>query len=196
MNRPEKLVALFMSNPSGETSPVSAGGKGRILILMGVSGSGKTTIGKQLAFRLGWPFEDGDDYHSGANRTKLLHGQPLNDEDRQDWLSALVALINGYLLKGESCILACSALKQIYRDRLTVDPDRVHFVYLKGSRELILPRIQARRGHIMKSSLLDSQFAVLEEPSRAIVVDIGQTSLEVTNFIIVELKKQGWETKP
>jgi carbohydrate kinase (thermoresistant glucokinase family) len=163
---------------------------------MGVSGCGKTTIGKQLASRMGLPFEDGDDYHSKANRAKILHGEPLTDEDRREWLFTLVTLINGYLRKGQSCILACSALKQIYRDRLTVDPDRVRFVYLKGSRELILQRIEARRGHIMKASLLDSQFSILEEPSQAIVVDIGQSPFEVTNFILAALKKEGWESKP
>jgi carbohydrate kinase (thermoresistant glucokinase family) len=156
---------------------------------MGVSGCGKTTIGRLLASRLGWPFEDGDDYHPESNQAKISRGQPLTDEDRKDWLSTLAALLRGYLDQRQSCILACSALKQVYRDQLTIDPEKIRIVYLKGSKELILQRIRARSGHFMKADLLDSQFATLEEPGKALVADIGQTPSQIVDFILAALNE-------
>jgi carbohydrate kinase (thermoresistant glucokinase family) len=188
MNRPDKATIPSLDMVDRKSCVPSANSPGQVVILMGVSGCGKTTIGKQLAARLGWSFEDGDDYHPSVNRAKIRGGEPLTDEDRKEWLSSLATLITGYLRQGRSCILACSALKQVYRDQLTIDPHRVRFVYLKGSKELILPRLQARRGHMMKADLLDSQFAILEEPSRALIVDIGQTPSQVIDFILLALK--------
>ncbi len=154
------------------------------IVLMGVSGSGKTTIGLQLAERLGWPFYDGDDFHSPANIEKMRHDIPLTDADRQGWLSTLADLIRDHLARGNPGILACSALKQAYRDRLCVDPDAVRFVYLKGTYEEIWERMQHRSGHYMKPEMLASQFVTLEEPSDALVVEINQPPEQVVNFIL------------
>jgi gluconokinase len=141
------------------------------VIMMGVAGSGKTTIGKAVAERLGWRFYDGDDFHPPANVAKMAAGIPLTDEDRAGWLDALAALIRSGLEKGESGVVACSALKEKYRAVLRVEPQQVKFVYLKGSYEVILARMQSRQ-HFMKPVMLQSQFATLEEPEDAIVEDI------------------------
>lgn len=158
-----------------------------IVILMGVSGCGKTTIGKQLAGRLGWAFVDGDNYHPVANRAKLSQGIPLTDEDRKFWLLALADLIRGYLLRGQPFVLACSALKQAYRDQLNIDPESIYFVYLKGSMDLILHRLRRRTGHFMKASLLASQFEILEEPEGALVVDISLRPARIVDLILAAL---------
>lgn len=153
------------------------------LIVMGVSGCGKSTIGKSLAELLGWPFYDGDDFHPAENVAKMSQGIPLNDEDRAGWLAALADLIRGSLSQGKPGVLACSALKQKYRDQLCVDPAQVKFIYLKGSYELIKARMLARPGHYMKPGMLDSQFATLEEPQNALTVDIGQSPQQILEFI-------------
>ena len=146
-----------------------------IIILMGVSGSGKTTIGQMLAKQLGWSFYDGDDFHPRANIEKMAHDIPLTDEDRAAWLAALAQLIRGLEKDRRPGIIACSALKQSYRQRLQPQGADVRFVYLKGSYELILQRMQARHGHYMKPEMLKSQFATLQEPQGVPAVDIGQT---------------------
>lgn len=156
------------------------------LIVMGVSGSGKSTVGKLLAEKLGCPFYDGDDFHPAANVEKMSQGIPLNDDDRAGWLAALAELIRGSLQRGEGGVLACSALKQRYRDQLCVDPTQVKFVYLKGSYELIKARMQARAGHYMKPGMLDSQFAALEEPEDAIIVEITHSPKK----IVAEVQRQ------
>lgn len=168
----------------------SKGDGGMVVILMGVSGCGKTTVGKQLAGRLGWPFVDGDDYHPAANRAKLSQGIPLTDEDRKDWLLALGDLIRGYLLRDQPVVLACSALKQVYRDQLNVDPERIYFIYLKGSMDLILRRLRRRTGHFMKADLLASQFATLEEPEGVLVVDIRLRPARIVDLILAALLKK------
>jgi len=141
---------------------------------MGVSGSGKTTIGKRLAEELGWPYYEGDDYHPIANIQKMSQGMPLTDEDRGPWLAALRKLIQDLLQKNQSAILSCSALKQSYRDRLQGGSKDVRFVYLRGSYEFLRQRLRERQGHYMKASLLASQFATLEEPEDGLTVDIAQ----------------------
>ena len=143
-----------------------------VIILMGVSGSGKTTIGRRLADELGWKFYDGDDFHPRANVEKMAHGVPLDDEDRAPWLESLRDLIRSCLVRGESAVLACSALKRSYREYLLID-ENVKLVYLKGDYELIEDRLEGRRGHFMKPKMLDSQFDALEEPERGLTVDIS-----------------------
>lgn len=140
--------------------------------MMGVSGSGKTTIGRLLAEQLRWQFLDGDDYHPAANKEKMRRGIPLTDSDRADWLATLALVIDDHLKREENLVLACSALKQSYRHILSAGDARVQFVFLKGDQDLIAARMRARPGHYMKASLLASQFATLEEPSDALVVDV------------------------
>lgn len=143
------------------------------IIVMGVSGSGKTTVGRALAVAMNVPFYDGDDYHPQANIDKMAAGIPLTDEDRAGWLAALANLIGGRLRAGQGGVLACSALRQSYRDVLSApDPERVRFVYLRGTYEVILARMGARGGHFMKPEMLKSQFEILEEPWQAITVDV------------------------
>jgi gluconokinase len=143
-----------------------------IIILMGVSGSGKTAIGERLAQALGWPFYDGDQFHPPANVAKMQQGMPLTDEDRWPWLQALRAHIEACMQQGVSAVLACSALKQAYREHLVIDEAKVKLVYLKGDYDLIHERLAQRRGHFMPPGLLASQFAALEEPEQGVVVDI------------------------
>jgi gluconokinase len=145
-----------------------------ILIMMGTTGSGKTTIGTLLAKRLGWQFVDADDFHPPANVEKMRHGIPLTDADREPWLKALHDKIVEWSADRRNVVLACSALKQNYRDELRATSD-VKFVYLKGSYELFSERVLARKGHFAKQDLLTSQFATLEEPTDAMVVDAAQS---------------------
>jgi len=141
-----------------------------IVIVMGTTGSGKTTIGTLLAKRLGWEFVDADDFHPAANVEKMKHGIPLTDADREPWLKALHDKTVEWTAAKRNVVLACSALKQSYRDELRASPD-VKFVYLKGSYELFSQRVLTRKGHFAKQDLLTSQFATLEEPTDAIIVD-------------------------
>lgn len=144
-----------------------------IVVVMGVSGAGKTTIGRLLAQQLGWEFCDADDLHSDANKLKMTAGIALTDSDRAPWLVKIRNLIADRLEKDGNLVLACSALKQNYRDQITVDAQHVKFVYLKGDRELIAARIAGRKSHFMNKSLLDSQFETLEEPHDGTVVDVA-----------------------
>jgi gluconokinase len=148
--------------------------KPMLILLMGVSGSGKTTIGRLLAQDLGWPFYDGDDFHSQANIDKMRQGIPLTDDDRDSWLTALRHQIDTLIADRQSAVLACSALKQAYRDRLGGDRPEVRFIYLKGDYALIRQRLQERQGHFMKADLLVSQFATLEEPKGVPAINIVQ----------------------
>lgn len=143
-----------------------------IVVLMGVSGSGKTTVGTILAERLGWRFVDADDYHPPDNVAKMHAGQPLTDDDRRPWLAALAKLIDDVHDRGESLVLACSALKHKYRDYLRDGAENVVYFYLEGPEELIRERLAHRKGHFMDPHLLRSQFEALEPPRHAIRVDI------------------------
>jgi gluconokinase len=156
------------------------------VILMGVTGTGKTTIGKLLSSRTGWQFAEGDDYHSEANKAKMHAGIPLDDEDRAPWLASLHEVLLGWYRSGQSGILACSALKQSYRDTLSagIAQDAYRFVLLKVSREHIAERLSHRAGHYMNPALLDSQFATLEMPSDALQVSAEGTPEQTVELIL------------
>ncbi|MGH9741270.1 MAG: gluconokinase [Candidatus Acidiferrum sp.] len=153
-----------------------------IVIVMGTTGSGKTTIGTLLAKRLGWEFADADDFHPPANVEKMKHGIPLSDGDRMPWLEALHDKILAWNGEGQNAVLACSALKQSYRDKLRAGAD-VRFVYLKGDYQLFSRRVTARKGHFAKQDLLSSQFADLEEPTDAIAIDARESPHEMVSEI-------------
>ena len=149
-----------------------------VLVVMGVSGSGKSTVAILLAERLGWPFLEGDALHSARNVAKMKAGMPLDDADRAPWLAAIADWIEGRLRAGTGGVVTCSALRRAYRDRLRQAGDGVIFVYLKGAKSLIATRVAERHDHFMPPTLLDSQFATLEEPAsdeHAFAIDISQS---------------------
>jgi gluconokinase len=156
-----------------------------IAVVMGVSGSGKTTIGEALARRLGWRFIDADDYHPAANVAKMAAGQALEDEDRWPWIERLNALLR----QQENAVLACSALKERYRRRLAEGIERIEWIYLKGDFDLIHSRLAARRHRYMPASLLESQFATLEPPSDAVTVDVSGSVEDCITAIAAELQR-------
>lgn len=149
-------------------------GKNQVVVLMGVCGSGKTTIGRLLSQETGWPFFDGDDFHPQANVAKMARGEALEDADRFPWLALLAGEMDKWLAAG-SAILACSALKEAYRRILVGGRSQVRIVYLKGAKELIRQRLADRVHRYMPPTLLDSQFAALEEPADALVVEVLTT---------------------
>ena len=154
---------------------------------MGVSGSGKTTVGKLLASELGWEFLEADDLHPPANIEKMQRGIPLDDADRDPWLDAIAKGLDTRVRAGRNAVLACSALKHAYRQRLRVSPD-VRFVYLKGSFEEIEERLGDRRGHFFSPDLLESQFEALEEPLDALVVDVSDPPETIVRQIMRTLE--------
>jgi gluconokinase len=158
-----------------------------IIVVMGVSGSGKSTIGQQLAERLGWPFYDGDTFHPAANIEKMSRGIPLDDADRADWLTAIADRMRELSAAHQSGVFACSALKQKYRDQLMVNA-LVRYVYLKGSYDLIWQRMQSRPGHYMKAIMLASQFATLEEPREALTIEIDQPAEQIIDRIVTAIQ--------
>jgi gluconokinase len=141
-------------------------------LIMGVAGSGKTTLGRALADQLGWDYFDADDFHSVENISKMATGIPLSDSDREPWLVELNHILLSTLRENRHPILACSALKRSYRSQLLAGVDGIAIVYLKGNYDLIWSRISSREGHYMKSNMLQSQFDSLEEPENALVLDI------------------------
>lgn len=159
-----------------------------ILILMGPMGCGKTTVGKLLAEKLEWLFYDGDDFHSRENVEKMRAGTALTDEDRRSWLETLHAHIQGLLKQRKEAILACSALKQSYRDILGVNQTTVRTVYLKGTYELLRKRTEERKHPYMNKELLKSQLDTLEEPQDGLVVDISPAPEAIVEAIIKKLK--------
>lgn len=154
-----------------------------VVIVMGVTGAGKTTVGRALAAGLGWEFHDGDDLHSEANKRKMHRGVALTDADRASWLRAIRELIRAILSDGRDGVVACSALKQSYRDEIVVDPGSVKVVYLKASREQIAERLRNRTGHFMNPDLLQSQFDTLEEPRDAMVLDASASPEAIVDEI-------------
>lgn len=153
-----------------------------IVIIMGVSGSGKTTIGSLLASQLRWEFADADDFHPASNVEKIRNGIPLTDEDREPWLDRLREAIDRWILDGKNVVLACSALKRAYRAKLAAGP-QVRFVYLKGSAKLIADRLRSRYGHFAGESILASQIADMEEPEGAFTVEISHTPERIVDEI-------------
>jgi gluconokinase len=171
-------------NPKAPSNNVSA------IVVMGVSGSGKSTIASMLAQRLHWVYEDADWFHPKSNIEKMHHGEPLNDEDRWPWLRAIAEWIDATRSAGGHGVVACSALKRAYRDILIGNRRDVRLVFLKGDRDLIARRIAARADHFMPSTLLESQFATLQEPQadeRPIVVTIVPHPREIVEAIVSEL---------
>lgn len=142
-----------------------------VIVLMGVTGAGKTTVGQRLADALGWPFLEGDELHPPGNIDKMRRGIPLTDADRAPWLERLRARIERYLAHDQPAVVASSALREAYRERLRADPGAVRFVYLKGDPALLRHRLETRPGHFMKPPLLGTQLALLEEPADALVID-------------------------
>jgi gluconokinase len=158
-----------------------------VVIVMGVAGSGKTTVGTRLAQALGWSFRDGDEFHPAANIAKMARGSALTDEERAPWLERMREVIRRALDSGEDLVLACSGLKAAYRERLTVEPARQRWVFLHASRELLAQRLSARRDHFMPPSLLDSQLATLEVPEGVCSVDVSVPPEEVVARILQSL---------
>ncbi|WP_411065668.1 gluconokinase [Vibrio rotiferianus] len=157
---------------------------GSSVVVMGVCASGKTTIGEHLAKKLGRKFIDGDDLHPRANIQKMASGQPLNDDDRKPWLERIRDAAYSLESKNEHGIIVCSALKKIYRDQIREGNENVTFLFLDGSKELILERMRARQGHFMKENMVNSQFETLERPEnepRTIFVSIDATIEEVVS---------------
>jgi len=153
---------------------------------MGVVGTGKTTVGIQLAKKLGWQFADGDDFHPQVNIEKISHGIALTDSDRAPWLAALRAAIDKWNSERRNVVLACSALKRSYRNQLQAPG--VQFIYLKGDYDLIAARLHSRHGHFATESILKSQLADLEEPDDAVTIDVEKSPSEIVAEIVAKLK--------
>jgi gluconokinase len=159
-----------------------------VIIIMGVEGTGKTTIGKMLAEKLGWKFYDADDYHPKRNIEKMRSGIPLNDEDRWPWLEEVRKLIDTSSNLNEPSIIACSALKHSYRQYLKRENEKITFVYLKGDRNTIIKRLGSREGHFAGTQLLESQLQTLEEPEGVLTCDISRQPEVITDYIIEKLE--------
>jgi gluconokinase len=153
-----------------------------IVIIMGVVGAGKTTVGSLLASKVGWEFADADDFHPVSNVEKIRQGIPLTDDDREPWLDRLRQAIDRWIVNGNNVVLACSALKRSYRAKLCAGP-QVQFVYLKGTAGLIAGRLHSRHGHFAGESILASQLADLEEPKAAITVDVAESPEKIVDEI-------------
>ncbi|MBI4526355.1 MAG: gluconokinase [Deltaproteobacteria bacterium] len=153
-----------------------------IIVLIGVTGSGKTTVGRLLAQELRWKFYEGDKFHSPANVEKMKRGAPLTDADRLPWLESIRDIIRTAIERGEDAVVACSALKESYRRLLQID-DKVIFVYLNASRALVQERLKFRIGHFMHPDLVPSQFDTLEEPKEGLQIDAGLPAAEIVQLL-------------
>jgi len=159
-----------------------------IVVVMGVAGAGKTTVGSALARALGWAFIDGDDMHPTANVDKMRRGEPLDDNDRMPWLEALAWLMAGMERERKDAVFACSALREVYRAKLSETSPRMLWVYLRAEPATIRTRLTARRGHFAAASLIDSQFATLEEPRHGLVLDASQPPEAIVAQVLAELR--------
>jgi gluconokinase len=159
-----------------------------IIVVMGVAGAGKTTVGSALARALGWAFIDGDDMHPTANLDKMRRGEPLDDSDRMPWLEALARLLAGMERDRKDAVLACSALREVYRAKLSETSPRMLWVYLRAEPATIRTRLAARRGHFAAASLIDSQFAMLEEPRHGLALDASQPPEAIVAQVLAELR--------
>jgi gluconokinase len=157
-----------------------------LILIMGVAGSGKSTVGRLLADELGWDYHEADDFHSAANKEKMARGVPLNDIDRAPWLASIRASMDASVARGRSAVFTCSALKERYRQTLLRGLERATLVHLAGSRDLLLSRLQERSGHYMKPAMLDSQLADLELPVNAISLDISQPPAQ----LVADIKRR------
>ena len=168
-----------------------------VCIVMGVSGCGKSTVGEQLAPRLGLPFYDGDAFHSAANIDKMSHGTPLTDDDRRDWLATLATKLGEWEAAG-GAILACSALKESYRTTLQSGvTSPIHWVFLDGPRELLLARMGGRKGHYMHADMLASQLATLERPAYALTLSITAPPEQLVQQVVAaQMQDAAFGTKP
>ena len=186
VRRADPLTAEGSGNKEGAALP-------NAIVLMGVSGSGKTTIGVELSQELGDVFADADDYHSAANKAKMAAGTPLTDEDRAPWLATLNELMRGWVTKNIHGVLACSALKASYRETLSqgIDPRNIAFCYLEVSREVLRQRLAVREHSFMNPKLLDSQLATLEEPEGAVRVVNDRKPVEIAAEIRAQLLARG-----
>jgi len=164
--------------PSAHPAPSSL-----LILMMGVSGTGKSTVGRRLATELGWPYHEADDFHSAANKAKMGRGEPLNDADRAPWLAAIRAAMDECRAAGRPAVFTCSALKESYRRVLLDGASDTALVFLTGDRDLLLARMQHRPGHYMKPGMLDSQLAVLEPPAGALTLDVRHTPEELVAAI-------------
>src|SRR5215510_2954986 len=162
--------------------------KTQFCVVMGVSGSGKTSVGKSLAEQLGWDFYDADDFHLPENVAKMASGIPLTDSDRAPWLATLHELISACLKQNRPGVLACSALREHYREQLLEGNEHVQLIYLKGSYELIWSRMEGRKDHYMKPDMLQSQFDALEEPKDALTVDVSKSVGEIVQEILKRIE--------
>ncbi len=174
-----------MRSPTDKTSLPT------ILVIMGVSGSGKTTIATLLTKKLGWVFRDGDEFHPTANVEKMKSGVPLTDEDRWPWLEAIARFIDEELARGTKTIVTCSALKQRYRDIIIDGRKGVRLIYLKGEKALLERKLARRHGHFMPSSLLKTQFDALEEPGleeNPLIVSVDAAPDQIVDHILAELE--------
>lgn len=158
----------------------------QLILLTGVAGSGKSTVGRLLADALGWTYHEADDFHSPANKAKMAAGQPLNDDDRAPWLAAIRAAMDATSAAGQPAVFTCSALKESYRRVLLDGRSGCQLVFLSGDRELLLTRLQGRSGHYMKPAMLDSQLAALEPPAGALTLDISQSP----EALVAEIRRQ------
>lgn len=175
------------------SAPETAGFPPTVVVVMGVSGSGKTTVAKSLSEKLGWIYQEGDELHPAANVEKMRNGIPLTDDDRWPWLHSIAALVDQWRAAGQSAVLSCSALKRAYRDIIIGDRPNVVLLYLRGSKELIGGRIAGRKHEYMPATLLDSQFATLEEPGedeRPVVIPIEERPIEEVQDAIDALKRR------
>ena len=161
-----------------------------IVVVMGVSGSGKTTVGRLLAKRLGWMFHEGDEFHSAANIEKMSEGVPLTDADRWPWLASIKEEIERCIESGSDAVIACSALRGAYRSFLAAGAPEIRFVYLRGDAPTILDRMKSRESHYMKTDMLDSQMAGLEEPEDAIEADIRSSPDAIVAHIESQLSRR------